>query len=883
MANATAAAAGAIVPAQLGFLAIFNPCLGSANDTVDEQIVYYASLNTQHAGNNKRHLHGRLADAVSQEERNERLRQIGLAQGMINFSRGFADGASLDSVDTEKSRIIMHELEPDWWLLASINFTQIPIPPRLPVKTAQESEAKYEYSSRELKPASILLRDLLRAHSIFLLHHDTSLSALFVRRRRTKFVAVIGRYWDLFLSTWNVMLHGNPVRNILGGVNLAVSGELGVGVGEEQRGSGEREVLEGLVGRIEGLVDLVVSKFGDDVDIDDAKSYRNQQAGPPPPRWLGTGQEPAAEDGAIFLGVGALSRKSVSDVTHWMEDLYQWGHHAYGVIESPTSTRRARARAHGRRPNKQSVDEASSAAGIEDLGDRAKKLNEQVISEGKMEMKRDTEELQNSQKQQQQQQTPQTVQAEQDAEALTTAAAADASTVTEAPAPPDTTEAQDGKLDKMLSYMKLGYGSYWTIPGKSHLYTNPPSPTTTAAATSAATATPTVSFKPSQEAPPPRSPPQASTPPHVRSHPPQRTAFETQGHYLIGLKGSIEDDAGVYVSDSSASDSASSDPNNVRTVLRTVNIELEHKPSTRPDATIVHDFREFEPSGSVLTQAPVAEDMRPGCYHSHDLNKAEKLRVVVYVNRPFIFTFLFRLHTESLALDSLYRSLHHQLSPLKKPLLESTAYRPDVAAGTSSHGRSANNTMYSLVWDVASMTVHCTIPNIPESNSSDGNEAWSRADAINSHLHLLTLHALTRSKHSDLERHQKTTRGWWIVWTKLLDRAENRSDGSPRRRSSSSDGHTQEPSDAEMKNAIGDSQDGASGNESPSMEQQQQQQRAVVSKEIFLLRRASDHVGLGGLSGGGGSMVHGAERGNKLVQGIGVDTRRYVEDLLSFL
>ncbi|KAG6319609.1 hypothetical protein E4U44_006881 [Claviceps purpurea] len=876
MANATAAA-GAIVPAQLGFLAIFNPCLGSANDTVDDQIVYYASLNTQHTASNKRRLHGRLADAVSQEERNERLRQIGLAQGMINFSRGFADGASLDTVDTEKSRIIMHELEPDWWLLASINFTQIPIPPRLPVKTAQESEAKYEYSSRELKPASILLRDLLRAHSIFLLHHDTSLSALFVRRRRTKFVAVIGRYWDLFLSTWSVMLHGNPVRSILGGINLAVSGELGVGVGEEQRGSGEREVLEGLVGRIEGLVDLVVSKFGDGIDIDDAKSYRDQQAGSPPPRWLGTGQEPAAEDGAIFLGVGALSKKSVSDVTHWMEDLYQWGHHAYGVIESPTSTRRARARAHGRRANKQSVDEASSSAGIKDLGDRAKKPNERANSEDKMETERDAEEPQDSQQQQQQQQqASQTVQAEQDAEAHTTAAAADASTEMEAPAPPDTTEAQDGKLDKMLSYMKLGYGSYWTIPGKSHLYTNPPSPTTTA------TATPTVPSKLSQETSSPRSPPQASTPPHVRPHPPQHIAFETQGHYLIGLKGSIEDDAGVYVSDSSASDSASSDPNNVRTVLRTVNVELEHKPSTRPDATIVHDFREFEPSGSVQTQAPIAEDMRPGCYHSHDLNKAEKLRVVVYVNRPFIFTFLFRLHTDSLALDSLYRSLHHQLSPLKRPLLESTAYRPDVAAGTNSHGRSANNTMYSLVWDVAAMTVHCTIPNIPESNSSDGNEAWSRADAINSHLHLLTLHALTRSKNSDLERHQKTTRGWWIVWTRLLDRAENHSDGSPWRRSSSSDGHTQEPSGADIKNANGDrdSQDRASGNETSS---QEQQQHPVVSKEIFLLRRASDHVGLGGLSGGGGNMVHGAERGNRLVQGIGVDTRRYVEELLSFL
>jgi len=80
-----------------------------------------------------------------------------------------------------------------------------------------------------------------------------------VRIRRSKFVNLLGRYWDSFLSTWNVMLHGNPVVSVFGGIKLAASGELGMGVGEEDRGSGEREVLEGFVGRIEGLVDLVVS------------------------------------------------------------------------------------------------------------------------------------------------------------------------------------------------------------------------------------------------------------------------------------------------------------------------------------------------------------------------------------------------------------------------------------------------------------------------------------------------------------------------------------------------------------------------------------------------------------------------------------------------
>ncbi|PHH68168.1 hypothetical protein CDD83_6216 [Cordyceps sp. RAO-2017] len=264
MASSTAASsssAGGVVAAQLGFLAIYNPSLGHTDETVEEQIVYYASVATQAAPQRRRRrTRGRPTDAVSQEERHERLRQIGLAQGMASFSRGFADGASVDAIETDKSRVVVHELEPGWWILASIDLTKVPLPPRLPTKAAaagQGQDERFEYSSREMKPASLLLRDLLRAHGIFLMHHGSSLSALFVQCRRSKFIALLSRYWDLFLSTWNVMLHGNPTRDVFGGINIAASGELGVGVGEEDRGSGEREVLEGLVGRIEGLVDLV--------------------------------------------------------------------------------------------------------------------------------------------------------------------------------------------------------------------------------------------------------------------------------------------------------------------------------------------------------------------------------------------------------------------------------------------------------------------------------------------------------------------------------------------------------------------------------------------------------------------------------------------------
>ncbi|RDA93579.1 hypothetical protein CP533_6166 [Ophiocordyceps camponoti-saundersi (nom. inval.)] len=649
MASAAASSSGAVVPARLGFLAIYNPSLGSTDETIDDQIVYYASVTTQSASSRRRRrakARMRPTDGLGPEERNERLRQIGLAQGMASFSRGFADGAAVDAIDTERARVVVHELEPGWWILASIDLTKLPLPPRLlPTGTTTAAAERSEYSSREMKPASLLLADLLRAHSIFLMHHGSSLSSLFVHCRRSKFMALLGRYWDLFLSTWNVLLHGNPARDMLGAINVAASGELGFGVGEEDRGSGEREVLEGLVGRIEGLVDLVVSKFGTD---------EQEQEGEQQP-WLGSGREPAADDGAIFLGTGALSRKSLRDVTHWMEDLYTWGEHAYGVIESPTSVRRAKARGDAE------TDKTSAPA---------------------------------------------------PAETSKTASAPAETNKTAAPVPSGgggdggQKDAEDGRLDKMLSYMKLGYGSYWTLTG-------------------------------------------AMTSERSAEGPPKRvSASEGSGHFLIGLTGEMEEATttatGASHSDDGEGSSGSETEHNSRTVLRTVHVELER--GTRPENTIVKDF--VSPA-SELTQSQLIGSMLSGD-RSHDVNKADKLRVVVYVNRPFVLAFFFRLHTDSLAWDTMYRSLHYQLAPLRRPLLASTRYRPSSSAQPPGG-------LYSLVWDPNSLTVRAAVPNIPDqqqqqlqlkADSAPLDAFWSRADAASTHLQLLLLHAATRASAS---------------------------------------------------------------------------------------------------------------------------------------
>ena len=108
-----------IVPAHLGFLAIYNPSLGTSDETVEDQIAYYCSYDSkgdQLVKQDDRDAKS-IQDAV-REQKNEQLRQVGLAQGMVEFGRTFSNGKAVDTVETAKSRIIAHELEPGWWILA---------------------------------------------------------------------------------------------------------------------------------------------------------------------------------------------------------------------------------------------------------------------------------------------------------------------------------------------------------------------------------------------------------------------------------------------------------------------------------------------------------------------------------------------------------------------------------------------------------------------------------------------------------------------------------------------------------------------------------------------------------------------------------------------
>ncbi|KAK1829091.1 hypothetical protein QBC39DRAFT_311803 [Podospora conica] len=632
-----------IIPAQLGFLAIYNPSLGTSDDTLDDQILYYASVTTLTGPRRRR---GGGAGAIpSRDERNERLRQIGLAQGMVEFGRSFSGGAPVDTIDTEQTRVVLHEVEAGWWVLASIDLTRLP-------PTTATATATYEPSTRDLKPASLLLADLLRAHAIFLLHHAPSLAALFVRcGARDKFAGLLARYWDRFLVGWSVLMHGNPATAVLGGIKVAGSGELGVGVGEEERGSGERDVLEGMVAGTEGLVDLVVARFDGEGEV-------------------------GAEDGAVFLGVGAVSRGSLRAVVAWLEDVAVKGEGAYGVGESPGATRR-RAGRRGRVPRGEVKEEEGEVKG-----------------EG---------------------------------------------------------------MDKLFSYLKLGYGTAWGA-GSATTTSDPPSPKD----------------------------------PHPHPHPP--------GEFLIGLTGDLYADP----SPSSSPDPEPQEDTNPRIVVRTLSVELDAPAFLPPESSITKD----------LGSPPAA----PSSFDAQDANKTHRLRAVLYAAPPFLYLLLFHPTTDSLAWEPFYRALHARLAPLHAGLLASTGFRAEREA----------EGIYDLVWDPRGLTVHSNIPNIPAPGTVGGG-VWTRAEALGTHM--LVVGVLGEGR-GEGEWTGKTGRGWWVVWRRVVDEGEEGGEG----------------------------------------------------REVVLVRRAGagrEGDGMGGGVEGAGRMMGWADGAGRLAQGIGVDTRRYVEGLLS--
>ena len=613
-----------------------------------------------------------------------------------------------------------------------------------------------------------------------------------------KFCAVLRRFWDDFIWTWDVLLHGNPAVDIFSGLKLAAGGELGYGVGEEEWGSGEREVLEGFIGRTDGLVDLIVARYGDPTPAIDAEKSPAASSTPQSSReaedWH-LGQDPRPSDGVIFSGIGAVARPYVSSISKWAESIYKQGPDAYGVKNNPVATssrqrskrtfvsfntklNRGQLQEH-QRPS-QEITPRSGSSQQNDFGIPAPIVRSKAKSQPQQHQVSNPVREKNSSKK------------------------------FEAVAEEANSEFASG-TDTFMKYMTLGlYGTKWgaVLAGTSEQHPHPPASTEKHSNDNASDS---------------RAKIWSTT---------TKSADATSGRFMVGLRGNLEDEA---ESDSDAHEGDEAHDHgeavgkkapNSRIMLRTLNVERVVQ--VAPDSS----------SKSSLDARTKTETM------------PDRLRVVVYVKRPFMFVFLFELQTVSLAIPSFYRSLHHQLGPLQQPLLNSTS--PDrvserlseALAPRSTVSSRSNQPICDLVHDPYNLTVHTTIPNIPEpgfapNTPTPRSPSWSRVEALSVHSQILSVFDSTRRRPLEFERTCKSSRGWWVVWMRLPHVAAS------------------------------------------------QQSGRIIYREAFLTRKANDTVAPANKSLGGswGRNASGSSDssgfGGKLAEGIGIDARQYIEGLVS--
>ncbi|KAJ5085547.1 hypothetical protein N7532_010318 [Penicillium argentinense] len=308
----------------------------------------------------------------------------------------------------------------------------------------------------------------------------------------------------------------------------------------------------------------------------------------------------------------------------------------------------------------------------------------------------------------------------------------------------------------------------------------------------------------------------------------------------------------------------------------------------RDDLDTLDDLEEESPAPGSDNGKPKSRIVHRFLHtHSSD-GTPKKLQAIIYVNQPFVFTFLFDPATSSLSSPSLYSSIHHQLGPLQKPLLVSTS--PTTASIRISQSDTSDpnkrfstrtHPVHDFVYDPSTLTIRSSIPNIPtlpsislkptrtpspspspSTSTPKPAPSWSRIESLAIHHRLLTTYIDTRSRPLELERTCKTNRGWWIVWMRIPS--------------------TPTLSKASLSATLSEAESGASVSTSP-----------VPPQEAFLVRKASDYIAaghgrvssgarffrdLGGASSKSGSRA--SETPLKLVEGIGMDARRYIEGLL---
>jgi hypothetical protein len=205
----------------------------------------------------------------------------------------------------------------------------------------------------------------------------------------------------------------------------------------------------------------------------------------------------------------------------------------------------------------------------------------------------------------------------------------------------------------------------------------------------------------------------------------------------------------------------------------------------------------------------------------------------------------------------------------------SNPYTTESSTGGSGSNSGPNTQpIYDLVFDPRTYTVHSSLPNIPDpgtllaeglSSDSRSETGWSRVEALNVHSQILATITSTRRNLSEIERTCKTSRGWWVVWMRLPpSQASDEAVASQNSKQSSVQFDTDSLREAFLVRRARDSQSAGSAKSSRSF-------ASGMWSGLGMGGAQSERMG-GKAAGWGPKGVQ---------EGIGIDARRYVEELLS--
>ncbi|KAG0355862.1 Vacuolar fusion protein CCZ1 B [Podila minutissima] len=138
-----------VTPASLSYFCIYNPDFGPTDETQHEQLLCYIARKT-----------------VSIDAK---MRNIGLAQGLVNFARIFSPTAPCDNVHSQKNRLVFFEPEPGYWMHLSIELGTIK-------RTIKGADGKYkvvtEYQEHEVHD-TVVSALLKQAYGMYRVAHGT--------------------------------------------------------------------------------------------------------------------------------------------------------------------------------------------------------------------------------------------------------------------------------------------------------------------------------------------------------------------------------------------------------------------------------------------------------------------------------------------------------------------------------------------------------------------------------------------------------------------------------------------------------------------------------------------------------------------------------------